>query len=200
MEKNFKEALASRRSCYAITNSSPIPDKEIEDIIIFAANNTPSAQNSQSTRIVLLLGEHHQALWTIVKETLKKIMPVPMYPKTEQKINESFASGYGTVLFFEDNAVIKQLEEDLPLYKERFKGWSQETSGMHQLVVWTMLENAGLGASLQHYNPLIDDEVRKRWDIPADWELISQMPFGKPLEIPEKKELQPIEKRVKIFR
>ena len=200
MEKNFKEALASRRSCYAITNSSPVPDKEIEDIIVFAANNTPSAFNSQSTRIVLLLGEHHQALWTIVKEVLKKIMPVPMYPQTEQRVNESFASGYGTVLFFEDNAVIKQLEEDFPLYKDKFKEWSVETSGMHQLVVWTMLESAGLGASLQHYNPLIDEEVRKRWHFPADWELMSQMPFGKPLEIPEKKELQPIEKRVKIFK
>ena len=200
MEKDFKEALASRRSCYAITNSSPVSDKEIEDIIVFAANNVPSAFNSQTPRIVLLLGEHHKALWTIVKETLKGIMPVPMYPGTEKKINESFASGYGTILFFEDNAVVKQLEEDFPLYKDKFKGWSLQTSGMHQLVVWTLLESAGLGASLQHYNPLIDEKVRKNWNFPPDWELISQMPFGKPLEIPEKKEMQPVEGRVKIFK
>ena len=63
-----------------------------------------------------------------------------------------------------------------------------------------MLESAGLGASLQHYNPLIDEEVRKRWDLPPAWALISQIPFGKPLEIPEKKEMQPIEGRVKIFK
>ena len=200
MEKDFKKAIASRRSCYAITNSSPISDKEIEDIIVFVANNVPSAFNSQTPRIVLLLGEHHKALWTIVKETLKKIVPASTYPETEQKINKSFALGYGTILFFEDNAVVKQLEEDFPLYKDKFKDWSLQTSGMHQLVVWTMLESAGLGASLQHYNPLIDEEVRKKWDFPADWELISQMPFGKPLEIPQKKEMQPIEKRVKIFR
>ena len=30
---------------------------------------------------------------------------------------------------------------------------------MLQLVVWTALEAEGLGATLQHYNPLIDDEV-----------------------------------------
>ncbi len=200
MEKNFKEALANRRSYYAISESSPVSDKEIEDIIIFAANNVPSAFNSQSTRIILLLGEHHKALWDIVKETLKGIVPAPAYPKTEQKINESFASGYGTILFFEDKAVIKQLSTNFPTYKERFETWAQQTSGMHQLVVWTMLENAGFGASLQHYNPLIDEEIRKKWDIPADWELIAQMPFGKPLEIPQKKEIQPIEKRVKIFK
>jgi len=200
MEKNFKEALANRRSYYAITGSSTISDKEIEDIIAFTVNNVPSAFNSQSTRIVLLLGEHHKALWNIVKETLKGIMPAAAYPSAEQRIDKSFASGYGTILFFEDSAVVKQLENNFPLYKEGFKVWSQQTSGMHQLVVWTMLESAGLGASLQHYNPLINEEVRKKWDIPSDWELTAQMPFGKPLEIPQKKEMQPVEKRVKTFK
>ncbi len=200
MEKNFKEALANRRSYYAISNSSPVLDKEIEDIIVFAASNVPSAFNSQTTRMVLLLGEHHKALWSIAKEALKKIVPALSYPNTEQKINKSFASGYGTILFFEDFEVVNRLENSFPAYKERFKEWSQQTSGMHQLVVWTMLESAGFGVSLQHYNPLIDEEVREKWDIPADWKLISQMPFGEPLEIPQKKEMQPIEKRVKIFK
>ena len=199
MEKNFKETLATRRSYYALTNFSPVSDKEIEDIIVFAANNTPSAFNSQTARIVLLLGEHHKALWTIVKETLKKIVPEPAYPKTEQKVNNSFAAGYGTILFFEDYAVVEQLEKDFSLYKDNFKDWSLQASGMHQLVVWTMLESAGFGASLQHYNPLIDEEVRKKWNLPQTWKLISQMPFGKPLDIPGKKEMQPIENRVKIF-
>ncbi|MDR1730055.1 MAG: nitroreductase family protein [Prevotellaceae bacterium] len=200
MEKSFKEALANRRSFYALTGSSPVPDKEIEDIIVFAANNVPSAFNSQTTRMVLLLGENHKALWNIVKETLKKIVPEQAYSKTEQKIDNSFASGYGTVLFFEDGTTIKKLETEFPLYKDNLKNWSQQTSGMHQLVVWTMLENAGFGVSLQHYNPLIDEEVRKKWNLPADWVLIGQMPFGKPLDVPRKKELQPIEKRVKIFK
>ena len=200
MEKNFKETLAARRSYYAITNSSPVSDKEIEDIIVFAANNVPSAFNSQSARIVLLLGEHHKALWAIVKETLKKIVPESVYSKTEQKVDKSFAAGYGTILFFEDYAVVEQLEKDFPLYKDNFKGWSLEASGMHQLAVWTMLESVGFGASLQHYNPLIDEEVRNKWNLPPTWKLISQMPFGKPLEAPGKKEMQPIEKRVKIFK
>ena len=46
---------------------------------------------------------------------------------------------------------------------------------MHQLAVWTMLEDEGMGASLQHYNPLIDDEVRKVWNLSDDWKLIAQM-------------------------
>ena len=58
---------------------------------------------------------------------------------------------------------------------------------MHQLVVWTGLEAEGLGASLQHYNPLIDDEVKQEWNVPANWKLIAQMPFGNPTAAPGEK-------------
>ena len=46
MEKSFKEALKHRRTYYAITNQSPISDKEIEEIINFAVTHVPSAFNS----------------------------------------------------------------------------------------------------------------------------------------------------------
>ena len=55
MERNLKEALKHRRSYYAIDNQTTIPDAEIEEILDFAALHTPSAFNSQSTRMVLLL-------------------------------------------------------------------------------------------------------------------------------------------------
>jgi predicted oxidoreductase (fatty acid repression mutant protein) len=200
MERDFKDALENRRSYYAITNSSPVPDKELENILIFATNNIPSAFNSQSSRMVLLLGEQHKTLWNIVKETLKKLVPEEVFGKTEQKIDKSFASGYGTVLFFEDSAVVEQLAANNPSYRDRFAAWSEQTSGMHQLAVWTMLEDTGFGASLQHYNPLIDETVRETWNLPANWRLIAQMPFGEPLELPGKKEQKPMEERVKVFK
>lgn len=62
-----------------------------------------------------------------------------------------------------------------------------------------MLEDAGFGASLQHYNPLIDKEVRKEWKINPDWELIAQMPFGSPLQQPENKEFTPLDDRLIVF-
>lgn len=200
MEKNLKEALKHRRSYYAISNQNPISDDEIEEILNFAALHTPSAFNSQSTRMVLLLREQHQQLWNIVRNTLKKMIPATAYASTEAKINKSFAAGYGTVLFFEDTAVIESLQKAFPLYHENFPQWSQQTSGMHQLAVWAMLEDAGFGASLQHYNPLIDKEVRDTWKLPDTWELIAQMPFGLPLEAPQKKEYKPLCDRVRIFK
>ena len=71
---------------------------------------------------------------------------------------------------------------------------------MHQLAVWIMLEDVGFGASLQHYNPLIDETVLKEWQLPETWELIAQMPFGIPLQEPGTKEFNPIEERVRIFK
>ena len=74
MERKLKEALAHRRSYYSLTNKSSISDREIEDIVKFAVKHVPSAFNSQSTRLVLLLGEQHVKLWNIVKDTLRKIV------------------------------------------------------------------------------------------------------------------------------
>lgn len=45
-------------------------------------------------------------------------------------------------------------------------------------MVWTALANSDIGANLQHYNPLIDDAVRQAFNIPNNWELVAQMPFG----------------------
>lgn len=200
MQKTFGQALENRRSYYSITNQSPISDKEIEDIIHFAVTHVPSSFNSQSTRVVLLLGDNHRKLWDIVKSTLEKIVPAESFKATQAKIDGCFAAGYGTVLFFEDQTVVKGLQDAFPGYKDNFPSWSVQTSAMHQLSIWTMLEDAGLGASLQHYNPLIDQEVRSTWHLPATWNLISQMPFGTPAAAPGTKEFQPLVDRVKVFR
>lgn len=200
MERNLKEALKHRRSYYNIGNQSPIPDDKIEGILDFAALHIPSAFNSQSTRMVLLLKKHHQRLWEIVLENLRDSIPAAKFAGTENKIRQSFAAGYGTVLFFEDRTTVENLQKAYPLYREKFPLWSQQTSAMHQLAVWTMLEDAGFGASLQHYNPLIDKQVIAEWALPTNWELIAQMPFGIPLEQPQKKESGPLGGRIQVFK
>lgn len=199
MKKTFEEALANRRSYYRLGNSSPVADHEIIRIVHEAVKHVPSAFNSQSTRIVLLFGEEHQRLWNIVKHTLRAMLPDDAYARTEAKIDNSFANAYGTVLFLEDTSVVNKYRESFPLYAEHFKTWSQHTSAMHQLAIWTMLEDLGFGASLQHYNPLIDDEVKHAWHLPTEWSLIAQMPFGMPLEAPSEKKYNPMDERVKVF-
>lgn len=200
MRRTFAEALEHRRTYYSIGSDSPVLDEEVVHIIRTAVKNVPSAFNSQTTRIVLLLGDEHKKLWNIVKETLKKRISPEAFVNTEAKIDGCFACGHGTVLYFEDTAVVKSLQDAFPSYSANFPTWSQHTSAMHQLAIWTMLEDAGLGASLQHYNPLIDEEVRRTWNLPESWMLIAEMPFGTPTAEPGQKEFQDLSERIKIFR
>jgi len=200
MKKFFIEALKARRTYYALSKGSIISDERIEAIVNEAVKYTPSAFNSQSARVVVLLGTQHDRLWDIVKAELKKIVPEDSFQATEDKINSSFRSGYGTVLYFEDLSIIEELQQKFPAYKDNFPVWSNQASGMLQFAIWTALELEGLGVSLQHYNPVIDDVVKAAWNIRDNWKLIAQMPFGKPLSQPGEKEFQSLEQRVKIYK
>lgn len=193
------DALSDRRSYYGISKESPISDDQIVDIVKEAVKYTPTSFNSQTSRAVVLLGEHHNKLWEITKEELRKVSKSEeAFAATSEKM-ASFYNGYGTVLFFEDENVIKGLQEQFAMYADNFPLWANQSNGMLQLVIWTAFEEEGLGASLQHYNPLIDEEVRQAWNIPAHWKLIAQMPFGKPTMEPGDKQYQPLDERVKAF-
>ncbi len=199
MKKDFFTAIKERRSIYGISKEAPVSDERIQEIISNAVKHAPSAFHSQSARVILLLGEHHNKLWDMTKETLKKIIPAENFAPTNDKIN-SFRSGYGTVLYFEDTSVIENLQNKFPLYRENFPIWSLQSSGMLQYMIWTALEVEGLGASLQHYNPLIDDEVNQTWNIPNDWKLLAQMPFGQPTGKPDEKQFLPLAGRMKVYK
>ncbi|MCR1974404.1 nitroreductase family protein [Clostridium sporogenes] len=199
MKKDFYEAIEKRRTFYGISKEAVASDDRIKEVIEHAVKHTPSAFNSQSTRIVLLLGDKHDKLWSITKEALRKIVPEDKFGSTEEKIN-SFANGYGTILYFEDMSVVEDLQKQFALYKDNFPIWSQQSSGMHQFVIWTSLEIEGFGASLQHYNELIEEDVKKEWDIPNNWKLIAQMPFGKPVVNPDEKQYKPLEERIRIIK
>ena len=200
MERTCEEVFKHRRSYYDLSAESPVTDAQIERILHFALKHIPSAFNSQSTRLVLLLHEHHAALWKMVKRRLRAVVPEETFARTAEKVDRSFAAGYGTVLFYEDMSVIRSLQQRFPLYAGNFPTWSEHTSAMHQLTVWTMLENAGFGTSLQHYNPLIDKDIRIQWRLPEEWRLIAQMPFGLPAAAPPEKTFEPVDARMRIFR
>ncbi|MBU5677065.1 nitroreductase family protein [Alkaliphilus sp. MSJ-5] len=199
MTKDFYTAVKERRTIYGISKETTISDERIQEIINDSVKYTPSAFNSQSARVVVLFNENHDKLWDITKEALRKVVPENNFAPTEEKIN-SFKNGYGTVLFFEDNSVIESLQQQFAAYKDNFPIWSQQASGMNQYVIWTSLSIEGMGVSLQHYNELIEEDVKKQWDIPNNWKLIAQMPFGKPTAPAGDKEFIPLEERIKVFK
>ena len=171
------DTMKLRRSRYALTNKLPICDEKLENLIGEVIKQAPSAFNIQSARVVLLLGEKHHDLWKIVSDALRAIVPADKFAPTEEKIN-SFAAAYGTILYFDDTLGTRSLQEQYPAYAANFPVWAQQANGMLQFAVWTALAEAGIGASLQHYNPLIDEEVKKKFNLPETWQLIAQMPFG----------------------
>lgn len=198
MTKLFESAVQERRTFYGISKETVISDEKIKDIVTHAVTHAPSAFNSQSARVIVLLGEQHDQLWEITKKALRQVVSSDQFSATEEKVN-SFKNGYGSVLYFEDQAVVQGLQSKFALYKDNFPIWSQQASGMLQFIIWTALEIEGFGVSLQHYSPLIDEEVKSAWNVPDTWKLIAQMPFGKPTVAPDEKQIQPLEERIQFF-
>ena len=173
----FLDQIKQRRSIYAIGNNVSLDQTEVENTIKEAVRHSPSSFNSQTSRVVILFGESHQSFWNIVRDTLKKIVPADAFEGTNNKIN-SFAAGYGTALFYEDLEVVKELQAQFPLYADNFPVWSEHSSAIAQFATWTALAEKNIGASLQHYNPIIDDEVSIAFDVPSNWKLRAQLVFG----------------------
>lgn len=174
---SFLGHIKQRRTIYAVGKNVALTTEQIESVIKEAVNHSPSAFNSQTSRIVTLFGESHLQFWNVVRETLRKIVPDAAFEGTNAKIN-SFAAGYGTVLFYEDQDVVKSLQEQFALYADNFPVWSEHSSAIAQFAVWTALSEQNIGASLQHYNPIVDAEIAEVFDIPANWKLRAQLVFG----------------------
>lgn len=193
---NFMNAVENRRTYYGINAQSPVSDDTLFQLLTDAVKFTPSAFDSRSSRALLLLGESHKTFWELTLGALRKVVTQTQFPSTQEKIS-SFAAGHGTILFYEDQDVVRQLQEKVPLYRENFPIWSQQSSGMLQYVVWTGLEELGLGASLQHYNPLVDEAAAAAFAVPNSWKLIAQMPFGSPTKSPEPRDAEELSHRVR---
>lgn len=189
----------NRRTQYALNNALPLSNEQTTQLIKEIIRESPSAFNSQSSRAVILYGQEHTRFWNeLVKEALRPLTPEAQFANTEQKM-ASFAAGAGTILFFEDQTVIQGLQEQFPLYADKFPEFSTNSAGMAQLAVWTALAEVGIGASLQHYNPVIDEQVQKTWNLPASWLLSAQMPFGGNAGDIGNKEYMDDNERFKVF-
>jgi uncharacterized protein len=93
----YLAAVKARRTYYQLEHSSPIPDERIQEIVTQAILHTPSSFNSQSTRVLILVGEDHTKLWKdIVKPAVKAVAPADQWEKSEQRLS-GFQNAYGSV-------------------------------------------------------------------------------------------------------
>ena len=101
---SIQQAAETRRSVYALNKNLPLPTAEVTAFIQHAVLHTPSAFNSQSTRVVALFGAEHEKLWQFAEDALRAIVPAEKFESTQQKLN-MFKAAAGSVLFFEDQEV-----------------------------------------------------------------------------------------------
>ncbi|GAA5131840.1 nitroreductase family protein [Thalassotalea piscium] len=197
--QTLQQVAQTRRSIYSLNSQLPVAKEEVVKLVEHAILHTPSAFNSQSSRAIVLFGQEHHKLWQITEDTLRDIVnDDEKFVPTKQKI-DSFKAGAGTVLFFEDDSVVKHLQSQFAMYADKFPSWSDHASGMHQYAVWTGLASLNIGANLQHYNPVIDKKVASTWDVDSNWTLVAQMVFGGIEQAAGDKSFEPIEKRLKVF-
>lgn len=190
--------VSRRRSTYDLGKAALTEDmiSRLERI----AMDVPSAYNSQSQRIMLLLNGEHDALWDIVESSLRRRIGDERYEKKTAEKIDSFRAAAGTVLFFDDSAVTSSFVERFPSGADDFPVWADHANGMMQYAFWLAFAELGLGASLQHYNPLIDEDVKERWNLPEGWKLLAQMPFGRIVKEPDAKEYIPVSEKMRILR
>ncbi|MBR3604184.1 MAG: nitroreductase family protein [Elusimicrobiaceae bacterium] len=194
---SFIDLIKKRRSRYLLNSKIPISEQELEKLIQSCIKYTPSAFNSQSARVVLLLKTAHKLLWDLTLEKLRSLVAADHFEPTREKIN-SFSKSYATLLFYEDQSVIERLKSQFPAYKDSFDEWSVEGNAMLQFSIWTALAEAKIGASLQHYNPIIDAEVAAAFHIPNNWKMVAQMPLGGCMGEESEKTFFPISQRFRI--
>lgn len=178
-----KEAYKQRHSQYNITAEWVAPKEQVVELLGDVLHHVPTHMNAQTVRMVLLTGEAHRKHWELIEQILINQIGEERYNDgTKEKIHNSFMSGIGTVVYFNDTRTTKQLQEKFPAYAHNFEKWAREVQGSHQFAVWTGLTRLGFGASLQHYIGMADDKVREQLGVPAEWEFIAHMPFGKVVE------------------
>lgn len=186
------ESLQNRRSYYNIEKRIPVEEKEIFSLLEQATELVPDAFNMKSSRVVTVTGNMQDILWDSIYDLFGGNV-------SREKI-DSFKKGYGTVLYFYENEVVKGLQEKFPLYADNFPLWASQSSAMLQLTIWSGLRELGIGASLQHYNPIIDETVKKLLNLPASYILVAQMPFGGIVEEASPKEKENIQTRVQFIK
>lgn len=194
-----QDSLSRRRSVYKLNSHLPISENCFMETVEACVEHCPTPFNVQSARVAVLFGKSHKLFWQSVWEALQAVIGSKQIETTKKKI-DGFANAAGTILFFEETKVLMALKKQFPQYAHNMKIWTQQANGMLQYMIWQGLSENEVGASLQHYNELVEKSVNKMFDLPKTWELVAQMPFGAIESEPTAKTFLPLDERVRMLK
>lgn len=192
---NFIDVLAKRRSVYNLNKQLPISYDKVIEMVTDAVQYVPDAFNMQSQCILVISGDKNTEFWDGVYDVLCAVTGKNL----SRERTDSFKAGYGTILYFYDKDVVENYKKQFSLYASNFDNWANQSNAMLQFAIWTGLASVGIGASLQHYNPVIDSMVRKMFSVPENWVLNAQMPFGGIAIAPEARQDIDVASRIKVI-
>lgn len=135
----YLDALKARRTIYALNKDlGAVPAARVQAIASEALQHVPSSFNSQSNRVVVLLGAEHDKFWDITSSILKVIVPEASWEATGGKM-AMFKAAAGSVcfraplfvdgcsgltgvqvLFFEDQTVVEGMQAKFAAYADRY--------------------------------------------------------------------------------
>lgn len=185
------DTLKQRRTYYNLNKTLPVSNDEVKKVVEEITKLVPDAFNMKSARVIVVSDKKQDELWDRIYDAFEGKVP-------REKIN-GFKAAAGTILYFYDTEVVEALQKQFPLYADNFPVWANQANGMLQINIWTGLRELGIGANLQHYNPVIDSLVQEMFTVPKSWKLLAQMPFGGIVSEPEPKVKENIEERVKFI-
>ena len=183
-------SLAKRRSYYKIDKNLPVSTDEVVKVIEKLTELVPDAFNMKSARVIVALNDKQDKLWDTIYDAFGG--------KVAREKIDSFKAAAGTILYYYDEKVIENMQKIFPTYAANFPVWANQANGMLQIAIWSALRELNIGANIQHYNPIIDEAVKKLFNVPDSFKLIAQMPFGGIVEEPNPKDKEDISLRVKI--
>lgn len=194
----YSDILKTRRSIYILNDQLPVSQAIVAGRIKEAISLSPTAFMMQDIHAVILTGDNHKKLWDkIVYNTLQKIVPAEAFKRTEIKLN-TFSQATGTILLLRDLEAVEQMRKEYATYADEMDNWSWQDLGIAMVNIWSSLAEINVGANIQHYNPLIDDEVKAAWNIPANYQLVGQMVYGGIVSRPGDKERKSGDELVRV--
>ena len=194
----YSDILKTRRSIYILNDQLPVSQAIVAGRVKEVISLSPTAFMIQDIHAVILTGDNHKKLWDkIVHNTLQKIVPAEAFKRTEIKLN-TFSQATGTILLLRDLEAVEQMKKEYATYADEMDNWSWQDLGIAMVNIWNSLAEINVGANIQHYNPLIDDEVKATWNIPANYQLVGQMVYGGIVSRPGDKERKSGDELVRV--
>lgn len=95
----IQESLAKRRTYYNINKELPVTEADVIALVENTTELVPDAFNMKSARVIVATKEKQDALWDAIYDAFGG--------KVAREKIDSFKAGYGTLLYFYDEDVVK---------------------------------------------------------------------------------------------